>query len=96
MKDEEARPKLLISPIDRDGKPVNGNLIQIAKKAWPTILAIVILAGPIVRRILCRSERGAPQEFTVWVGLDKHSSIDRPCSQSGGHSVSFFLVPSKT
>jgi RNA polymerase sigma factor (sigma-70 family) len=40
MKDEEARPKLLISPIDKDGKPVDGNLIQMANKAWPTILAI--------------------------------------------------------
>jgi len=40
MKDKEVRPELWISPIDRNGEPVDTSLIETAKQAWPVVIAI--------------------------------------------------------
>src|SRR5262245_43261620 len=40
MKDKDARPELWISPNDKNGDPIDAKLIEIAKRAWPTVIAI--------------------------------------------------------
>jgi hypothetical protein len=40
MKDEEVRPELWINPIDKHGEPVDATVMEIAKRAWPAVIAI--------------------------------------------------------
>ena len=40
MKNKEGKPELWISPIDKNGEPVDATLIEIAKRAWPAVIAI--------------------------------------------------------